>query len=1081
MHAHHQLPPAEVVEQAISVLLGGFPGRSGHPDGLETNATEDALESEIAELELSASVIQHELLLRATQLKRRLNSSQWIYQLPEEVFADILVTDVLSFGLEEEEHRGTTIYGAGHPRPSIATPAARRTRLCNVSHRFLQTVMSTPRIWSDIRWRRDDYLRLLQRSGQAPLMIRCREFDPIILKTPGTMEEFLKAVWEHSQRWKALSLDLQLDESRLPSTEFPAPQLRDLDITNHHYRSLNLTPHIFKISGNPSLENLTLTETSLQWDGIDFSRLKSLSLRSVRQGAPSLEQLVETLRMASGLEQLSLRQVNTVSSKAQQLESQPAHLNALITLSIHDMPSGSADYIITRIRSPRLKICDVHGLLLKHFENPSSDQNPYHHFFRVIRTILSSRRFENLVLSNEIFSKAVCLRPELRWSHQAVGSVDFEVETENPVRGVEAMVEFLTSYCMDYYLIVMASGFVLPPPSSESYFPAEVLGKLPMVTRISAGMLVDAVNILNFLGSPQRDEGTGRLGWACPQLQVLAMEGTEGLTPDHIQTFLDARDANWYTLEREIAELELSASSLHHELLLRAARLKRRHNSSQWTYRLPEEVFAGILVTDVLGFGLEEEERQGTTVYVGQLGPSIQLPAVRRAQLCNVSHRFLQTVMTTPRIWSDIRWRRDDHLRLLRMSAQAPLMIRCWEMDPIILKTPGTMEEFLKAVWEHSERWKALSLDLHLDESRLPSPEFLAPQLRELKIINRRYLSGAPLDFAPYVFKISGNPSLRKLDLTETSLQWDGIDFSRLKSLSLSSIQQRASSLENLAEILTIASCLESLLLSQVNTVNLDTWPRLESQPIRLNALLTLLIDQMPRRSVDYLITRIRSPRLKIGHVHGLLLKHFENPSSDQNPYHHFFRVITPILSSRRFENLVLCNEILLKVVCLRPEFIWSNQPAFATGSANFGVETENPVRGVEAMVEFLTSYCIDCSLVVMASGRYLPPPSSQSYFPAEVLGKLPMVTRISAGILVDAVNILNILGSPRRIEGTGRFEWACPQLEVLAVEGTEGLTPDHIQTFLDARYGDGNPLIIEGQVVQRPRRVEFQHHGLIS
>ncbi|KAG9022001.1 hypothetical protein FS837_006800, partial [Tulasnella sp. UAMH 9824] len=534
------------------------------------NATEDNLKSEITELERSASVIQHELLLRATRLKRRLNSSQWIYQLPEKVFADILVIYVLNLGLDEG---GTTIYGADHPRPSFATPDACRRQLCNVSHRFLQTVMNTQRIWSDICWGRDDYLRLLQRSGQAPLMIRCRQWDLPIVKEPGTMEQFLKSVWEHSERWKVLSLEVRLDDGHLPSLDFPAPQLRDLNITNHRYRSVDFTPHIFKISGNPSLENLALTETSLQWDGIDFSRLKSLSLSSIRQGAPSLEQLVETLRMASGLEELSLRGVNTVSSKAQQLESQPVHLNALITLSMNDMPRGSVDYLITRIRSPQLKISHVHGLSLKHFENSSSDQNPYHHFFRVIAPTLAARRNGKLELCNEVLSKLVYLRPRPTWAHQpgsaTIGSARFGVETENPVRGVQAMVEFLTSYRIDCPLVVMATGHLLPQPSSESSFPAEVLGKLPMVTKISAGVLVDAVNILNFLGSLQRDEGTGRFGWACPQLEVVAVDGTQGLTPDHIQAFLDARygDGNQLVIEGQVVQRPRRVEIQHHGLL----------------------------------------------------------------------------------------------------------------------------------------------------------------------------------------------------------------------------------------------------------------------------------------------------------------------------------------------------------------------------------------------------------------------------------------------------------------------------------------------------------------------------------
>ncbi|KAG8915405.1 hypothetical protein FRC00_004800 [Tulasnella sp. 408] len=525
MNAHHQLPPPEAIEQAISVLLGSFPGRGGHPDRSETDANRYTLEREIAELELSASAINQELLLRAAGLKRRLNSSQWIYQLPEEVFADILVIDVLGFGFEEKKQQSRTVY-VGQPEPAV-----RRAQLCNVSHRFLQTVMNTPRIWSEIQWRRDDHLRLLM-SAQAPLMIRCCEWDPIILKIPGTMEEFLKAVWEHSERWKTLSLDLQLDGGCLPSPEFPAPQLRDLYIANRSYlfrRSLDFIPHMIKISGNPSLRNLALTETSLQWHGIDFSRLKSLSLDSIQQEPPSLENLLETLMMASCLESLSLRKVNTVSlNKVPQLEWQPINLNSLITLSIEEMPSGLADYLITRIRAPRLKTSNVHGLFLKHLENLNSDQNPYHHFFRVIMPTLAAQGSINVALYNDIFSKAVSLGPPLgplavpRSVGAAIRTASFGMEAESPVRGVEAMVEFLMSYRIDC-LTVMASGRYLPPPSSESSFPAEVLGKLPMVTKISACILVDALNILNFLGTPRRDEGTGQFGWACPQLEMHGM------------------------------------------------------------------------------------------------------------------------------------------------------------------------------------------------------------------------------------------------------------------------------------------------------------------------------------------------------------------------------------------------------------------------------------------------------------------------------------------------------------------------------------------------------------------------------
>ncbi|KAG8901854.1 hypothetical protein FRC01_009732 [Tulasnella sp. 417] len=551
----------------------------------------------------------------------------------------------------------------------------------------------------------------------------------------------------------------------------------------------------------------------------------------------------------------------------------------------------------------------------------------------------------------------------------------------------------------------------------------------------------------------------------------------------------DASESNntAYTAETEIAELDLSATAIHNELRLRAARLKRRQNSSRWIYQLPQEVLAEILMIDVLSLcGEEVEWAEGVDPAFGSR-TTIASPAARKAQLCSVSLRFFQTVMTTPGIWSNICWRRDDHIRLLQMSAEAPLTIPCSEQYPTKFRAPGTREEFLRAVWEHSGRWKALSLRLLLDERCSPFLEFSAPQLRDLDITNLQALEGV-FDHTRHVFKISGNPALRNLSLTGTSLQWDSVNLFHLKSLSLSMIKQGTPSLQHLTEALRMTSGLEELSLYRVDTINLDKSQQSESQPIHLNALTILTINDLPRGVADHLIRILRLPRLKRSSVYWLLPKHFENPGSDQNPYHHFFRVIIPTFTTRSPITLGLYNEISSRAVLLQPVLFWNtppNDPGWDT--ANFGVVAKNPVQAVQSMVEFLKSQRIDhpLTVTVMASGRALGPASSwshtTSYFPAEVLGKLPTVTRISAAVRADALNILSFLGSVRRDEETGRLGWACTQLEVLALQGVEGLIDGHFQTFLDARYGDGEPLLFEGEIVPRPRRVEFEHHGVIE
>ncbi|KIO19610.1 hypothetical protein M407DRAFT_30762 [Tulasnella calospora MUT 4182] len=230
-----------------------------------------------------------------------------------------------------------------------------------------------------------------------------------------------------------------------------------------------------------------------------------------------------------------------------------------------------------------------------------------------------------------------------------------------------------------------------------------------------------------------------------------------------------------------------------------------------------------------------------------------------------------------------------------------------------------------------------------------------------------------------------------------------------------------------------------------------------------------------------------------MSHVHGLSLKHLENSTSDQNPYHHFFQIIAPTLA-RPCGTLALCNEIYSKAVCLRPEEIHAPWPdaAAAVSTASFGVVAEDPHRAVRMMVTFLTSHRIDTRLTVIANGNRpttfvaphttFVPSQTTSYFPEDVLGELPgTVTKISASVLADAAKILTFLRSIRRDKNTGRLGWAYPRLEVLDFGAVQGLTVGQVQSFLAGRYSDGNPLLIDGEVVQRPRLVTIKHRFLVD
>ncbi|KAG8915406.1 hypothetical protein FRC00_004801 [Tulasnella sp. 408] len=393
-------------------------------------------------------------------------------------------------------------------------------------------------------------------SAQAPLSIRCWDYDRMKLRSPGAINDFLKDVWDHSWRWEALSLRLAFDARRLQFLEFSAPQIRDLTVENSsrgfggmlagyefgemHAESKTLTC-VLKILGNPTLRHLSLEGIGLQWNDLGFSRLRYLSLLRIHEGAPSLQKLLEILKMASDLEQLALDAVEIInSSDEQELDMQPIHFSSLLSLRLEDLPAGLAEYLIRAIRFPQLKSMRVRGRFVEHFENSNSDQNPYHHLFLILNPILSSSR-RGLILSNETSLNFLSLNAR-QWAETAVEkTASLVVEVEDPLSAVQKVAYFLTSNHILVPLTIAANGYnrafdaTLPPTPS---FPAEVLEKLPTVTHISALVLVDALNIMNVLGAIRRDDETGRFGWACPKLEVLDFGAVDGLTSEHREAFL---------------------------------------------------------------------------------------------------------------------------------------------------------------------------------------------------------------------------------------------------------------------------------------------------------------------------------------------------------------------------------------------------------------------------------------------------------------------------------------------------------------------------------------------------------------
>ncbi|KAG8911465.1 hypothetical protein FRC00_006442 [Tulasnella sp. 408] len=330
-----------------------------------------------------------------------------------------------------------------------------------------------------------------------------------------------------------------------------------------------------------------------------------------------------------------------------------------------------------------------------------------------------------------------------------------------------------------------------------------------------------------------------------------------------------------------------------------------------------------------------------------------------------------------------------------------------------------------------------------------------------------------------HVIKIFGNPAPRNLSLDGMGLHWNGLNLSHLRLLSLIKVKEGAPSFEKLMELLQVASGLEQLTLHAVDIVCSTEEREGNTQPIHLTSIFSIWLDELPEGLADHLIRVVRAPRLTSIRVRGLSVEQLENSNSDQNPYHHFFQVLVPILSSST-KGLTLSNGTFSNGIYLNTDHWAMPWPAgdVVGKTADFGIVVEDPLSSMQQMVNFLTSNRILVPLTIVAHGfdYALNAISLTPTFPAEALGKLPMVTKISAAVLDDALNIMTYLGTILRDEEAGRLGWACPRLKDLDFSAVEGLTPEYTQAFLDARYGDGNPLLVDGEILDRPLMVEFAY-----
>lgn len=234
------------------------------------------------------------------------------------------------------------------------------------------------------------------------------------------------------------------------------------------------------------------------------------------------------------------------------------------------------------------------------------------------------------------------------------------------------------------------------------------------------------------------------------------------------------------------------------------------------------------------------------------------LPITRRTtrvqELKLVCKLWNDIIISTPGLWTDVRLGQNGPLAL-KMSCKSLVDVSC-DYFAVPSNKGKRAEEatqtFLQLVARESQRWKSISVSgIRVTDVLLQCLQSPAPALNSLAVrVVLKYDTPAPIVTIPTM------TSLRRIELTGITINWEACPLSNLISLSLFNISEAPKSAA-FHSILRASPLLGSLCLRHVGTPSETDYIAAEEEQIHLDHLSTLVLETVSRSFCDHLVSSI--------------------------------------------------------------------------------------------------------------------------------------------------------------------------------------------------------------------------------
>lgn len=235
--------------------------------------------------------------------------------------------------------------------------------------------------------------------------------------------------------------------------------------------------------------------------------------------------------------------------------------------------------------------------------------------------------------------------------------------------------------------------------------------------------------------------------------------------------------------------------------------------------------------------------------------------------LALVCYHWHHLVNDTPSLWAGIRYFTGTSpariTRALEKSKSAPLDITftssSWGMDQ------AEQNAFLDTIFPHAHRWKYVSLWLEGPAQGLEAMADLSAPLLECFSLSVDEHDGWARNHPLDIFGGQRPPRLRELGLAGIPVSWSPDIFCQLTSLRIARISRLGPSVDQLLEVLSTCSSLESL---SIREVAFSGGPgALSPNPIPMPVLKTLALCELPPATSNRILGAIRAPNCKSGEL----------------------------------------------------------------------------------------------------------------------------------------------------------------------------------------------------------------------